>query len=68
MATASELLTLVETVIQRRLNGDAYTEYTEAESRFRGTPLSELFDIRDRLRAEATSAGASHRLVEFQNE
>jgi len=68
MATASSLLTLIETVIERRLNGDAYTEYTEAESRFKGEPLEKLFDLRDRLRAEVASTSTQFSLAEVQNE
>lgn len=53
--SASSLLTLVETVIERRLNGDAYESYTEAEKKFQGTSLKSLMDTRDRLSDEVAN-------------
>ncbi len=49
MASDAELLELVETAIQARLNGDAYEEYAEGAERFRGASLDSLFKIRAQL-------------------
>lgn len=58
MATsAQEHLALINAVITKRLNGDAYQAYSEAEQRFEGTSLRDLYDLRDRLQQEANAAG-----------
>lgn len=65
--TATELLDLIDQVIAKRLAGDAVESYTEAQNRFAGTPLRDLFDIRDRLVAQSAasqSGGGIFRLAE----
>ena len=57
MATNAELLALVETAIEKRLNGDAYEAYSEAGNRFQGASLEELFAIRDNLKAKVEADG-----------
>ncbi len=57
-STAATLLSLLEDVIEKRLQGDAYESYSEAQQEFAGSSLEELFGIRDRLRKEI-SAGQS---------
>lgn len=65
MATNAELLALVESAIEKRLNGDAYEAYTEAGNRFQGASLEELFAIRDDLQAKVASDSAGiHQLAE----
>lgn len=62
--TAAEHLALINAVITKRLNGDAYVEYTEAEQRFRGESLDSLYKIRDRLQAEVSATtGGQFRLA-----
>ena len=64
-STTQEFLDLVNAALTKRLNGDAYEEYTEAEVRFRGMPVSELFALRDRLtRQLAAENGNNFRLAE----
>lgn len=60
--TAAEHLALIEAVIEKRLRGDAYESYTEAQAQFRGTPLEKLYEIRADLLAEqqAEAAGATY--------
>ena len=63
---ASDLLTLIEAVIAKRLAGDAVESYTEQQNAFRGTPLEKLFEIRQQLQIEANAdGGGNFRLVEF---
>lgn len=62
--TAAEHLALIDAVITKRLNGDAYVEYTEAEQRFRGESLESLYKIRATLQGEANAeAGGQLRLA-----
>jgi len=66
--TAAEHLALINAVITKRLSGDGYESYSEEEKRFRGTPLTELYDLRDRLQQEVTgSNGGQFRLGKFCN-
>lgn len=46
MAEASDLLTLINAVIAKRLRGDAYERYVAAEQDFYGMPLDKLFEMR----------------------
>lgn len=67
--TNAEMLALVETAIEKRLNGDAYEEYTEAGNRFKGATLKQLMDIRDDLKAKVEAEGGGtgvgiHQLAE----
>lgn len=54
MASDASYLALIESVITKRLNGDAYERYSEQELSFEGTSLDELFKIRERLRRTST--------------
>lgn len=49
MATDSEMLADVETVIQARLNNQATDGFNVRQKSWQGTPLSELFKIREML-------------------
>jgi hypothetical protein len=63
----AEILDRLETVIARRLDGDAYTSYSEGEQSFSGTPLDQLLKMRDDLRQRiAAQAGAQFRLARPQ--
>ncbi len=60
MATmASEHLALINAVITKRLSGDGWESYTISQRQFRGTPLMELYALRDKLAAEAAADGGS---------
>jgi hypothetical protein len=59
MATAASLLELIEAVIEKRLNGDAYESWSDAELEFRGTKLDDLFERRTRLQNEARAESGS---------
>lgn len=62
--TAQEHLDLIDAVIEKRLRGDAYESYSEAEARFGGTPLEKLYSLRTDLQQEiAASAGGNFRLA-----
>jgi len=50
-----EHLTLIEAVIRRRLQGDAFETWTEAEQNFGGTSLKDLYLIRGQLLAEVAA-------------
>lgn len=52
----AELLTQVEAVIQRRMSGQAYDEWSEGDVRFKGTALTELFKIRTQLQQNVAAA------------
>ena len=52
---AQTLLDAVNQVIQLRLAGDAYIEYTATTQRFRGETLEALFKIRNQLQNEINS-------------
>ncbi len=66
--TGAEHLALVNSVISKRLAGDAYEGYSEAEAKFNGTPLSELYKIRTQLTQEvAASTGGCFRLPEIHD-
>jgi len=63
--TAQEHLDLIDAVIAKRLRGDSYESYSEAEESFSGTPLLDLYTIRDKLRAEVTAgSGGNFSLLE----
>ena len=62
--TAAEHLLLIDAVIAKRLAGDAYESYTEAQAAFRGTSLKDLYDIRDRLNAEIGADSSNFLLAE----
>ena len=62
--TAAEHLALIDAVIAKRLAGDAYESYTEAQAAFRGTSLVDLYDIRDRLISENAAASSNFLLAE----
>lgn len=67
--TASELLTLVETVIAARLAGDAFKEYTEAGDRFVGESLKDLMAMRKDLQGEvAAENGSNFFLAELRDD
>lgn len=69
MVTASELLTLVNAVIEARLNGDAYREYVEAGDRFTGESLESLMRTRTQLQAEvAAESGKQFSLAELRED
>ena len=64
--TAQDHLALIESVLQKRLAGDAYESYSEGEARFHGTPLEKLYDIRSRLQQEITlNTGGMFRLADI---
>lgn len=68
MSAASQHLALIDSVITKRGNADAYESYTEGEKQFRGTSLKELFAIRTSLKAEvAAESGGDAALIEFIN-
>lgn len=61
--TAQEHLDLINEVITKRLNGDAYESYRTSQRQFFGTPIEKLYDLRDRLTQEVNAAnGGSFRL------
>jgi hypothetical protein len=62
--TAAEHLALINAVITERMGAGAVEEYREAYNQFRGTPLKELYEIRDRLTAETGATSGSFRLAE----
>ncbi len=64
MTTAAEHLDLINSVITKRLRGDAYESYTRSQLEFEGTPLKDLYDLRDRLQREVNAAGWSFHLAE----
>lgn len=57
-STAAEHLVLINQVITKRLNGDAFESYRTSQRQFFGTPIEKLFDLRDRLQREANGDGA----------
>ena len=59
MATATELLTAVETAIETRLAGGAVQSYTVNGVNIAKASLQELSDMRDRLRREV-ARGTMH--------
>jgi hypothetical protein len=54
------LLAALETLILKRINGDAYIEYASATMRFRGSSLEELMRVRDDLKARIAAANGSN--------
>ena len=67
--TDSELLALARTALARRLAGDAYDEYSEADRRFRGLDTDKLYDlvIKMEIRIAASSAANRYQLVRPTN-
>jgi len=60
MATASELLTKVETTIENRLDGGTAVEnYSIDGLSVQRMPLNDLMDLRDRLRREVAAGNRS---------
>lgn len=57
-STAAEHLVLINEVITKRLNGDAFESYRTSQRQFIGTPIEKLFDLRDRLQREVNGDGA----------
>lgn len=55
MPSSQELLDLVEGVLVKRLNGDAYESYTTSQRRFDGMSVKELKDWRTELREEVNA-------------
>jgi len=65
--TNSELLDLVKTAIQARLNGGAVESYTVKNRNLRYTPLPELYKLKQELeRAVATEGGSSRTYASFE--
>lgn len=60
VATTQELLDAVETAISARLSGGAVQSYSIGGRNLQYVSLKELYDIRDRLRAEVNT-GTSRR-------
>ena len=67
MPSAQDLLTIVETAIQTRINGGTVESYNIDGQNVSKTPLKELFGIRDKLQAEvAAEAGPTRNLARFK--
>lgn len=63
--STQEHLDLINAVITKRLNGDAYESYTEQQQQFRGASLTQLYQIRSDLRQELNAEnGGAFGLVE----
>jgi hypothetical protein len=64
--TTAAMLAAVETAIENRLSGEACEEWQDGSQRFRGATLTELFNMRDRLRGQvAAETGGVFSLAEF---
>lgn len=62
--TDAELLALARTALARRFNADAYEEYSEADRRFRGASIRDLYQIISALESRiATTSGNRYQLV-----
>jgi len=61
--TAAQHLALIDSVIQKRLEGCGMESFSEAEARFKGATISQLYEIRSNLKAEdRADTGASFAL------
>ncbi|NDF12861.1 MAG: hypothetical protein EB060_08650 [Proteobacteria bacterium] len=61
----AELLALARTALARRLSGDAYEEYSEADRRFKGASIRDLNEVIRALenRIATASSGNRYQLV-----
>ena len=63
--SAATLLSTVEDVLLKRLNGDAYEGYSAHGKQFQGMSLKELYDLRTKLQQEVNAqSGLSFGLAE----
>ncbi len=53
------LLTALDALILKRINGDAYIEYSSATMRFRGSSLEELMRVRQQLQERIAASNGS---------
>ena len=51
--TDADLLNLIESVIAKRLAGDAYESYGDGQLQYRTTPLTDLYRMRSELQGLA---------------
>jgi hypothetical protein len=56
----TEMLSMIEAVIRERLTGQAVEGVSEQGNQYRGTPLKELFQIRNNLRESIAAAQGGH--------